>query len=383
VIQEQHLEFLHALWARRTPYTYFFFGLNIFIFILMAFAGGSTNGPTLMAFGVKANQEIARGQWWRFVTPMFLHIGLLHLGFNSYALWIVGQQVEKLYGGARFVIFYVLTGIAGVAASFYFHPFTESAGASGAIFGLFGVLLVFGIRHRNEIPPFFKRAVGTGVLPVIAINLVIGFSIAAIDNSAHIGGLLAGALLAAIIPFQRPGDEERPLFTSLQMTVMALIAVCFFAVWKNYDGPTLSVRNLGRGLPQILGTTSLTGSSTQEFIDAINNAQKTFESSTDDLKAERLNRLPAMKSDVEKSIDELRKVPSLAAAADRLTADLLKVMQDQYDLIQEVQRAGTVTFATSRRLQDNVDHYEAVMAQFSKWVETDGARYGIQMGKDH
>src|SRR6266498_2670774 len=110
MVPDQHLDFLHAVWTRRPTFTYFFFALNILIFLLMALAGGSTNEPTLMAFGVKANSEIARGQWWRFVTPIFIHTGLLHLIFNSYALWIVGPQVEKLYGAARFVILYVLTG---------------------------------------------------------------------------------------------------------------------------------------------------------------------------------------------------------------------------------------------------------------------------------
>lgn len=379
MIQEDHLQFLQALWARRTPYTYFFFGFNIFIFILMAFAGGSTNEPTLMAFGVKSNPEIVMGQWWRFVTPIFLHIGLLHIGFNSYALWVVGPQVEKLYGGARFVIFYVLTGVAGVAASYLTHPASVSAGASGAIFGLFGVLLVFGIRHRHEIPPFFKRAVGTGVLPVILINLVIGFSIPAIDNSAHIGGLLAGAALASVIRYQRPGEEESPLFTSIQWAVMALIAVSFFSVWKHYDGPHLSARNVGRGFTQILTTSS----TTDDFINAINNAQKTFEESTSDLQAGRLDRIPALKTATAKSIDELRKSPSLAATADQLTADLLKVMQDQYAVIEDVQRAGTVTFSDGRRLKENAGQYQAVMARFSAWVQNEGARYGIQMGKDH
>src|SRR6185295_19502825 len=92
----EHYEFFQAVSTRKTPFTYFFFGFNILIFVLMALAGGSTNEPTLMAFGVKANEEIARGQWWRFITPIFIHIGLLHLIFNSYALWIIGPQVEKL-----------------------------------------------------------------------------------------------------------------------------------------------------------------------------------------------------------------------------------------------------------------------------------------------
>src|SRR5215510_10203220 len=154
VISDDHLEFLHSIWTRRASFTYIFLGFNIAIFILMALAGGSTNETTLMAFGVKSNPKIAAGEWWRFVTPVFIHIGLLHLFFNSYALWIVGPQVEKLYGGARFVLLYVLTGVAGVVGSYLYRPEGLSAGASGAIFGLFGVLLVFGLRHRQHTPPF-------------------------------------------------------------------------------------------------------------------------------------------------------------------------------------------------------------------------------------
>src|SRR5437016_1433275 len=98
MIQEDHLQFLEAVWTRRPIFTYTFFALNIAVFLLMAMAGGSTNSATLMAFGVKSNPAIALGQWWRFVTPIFIHIGVIHLVFNSYALWVVGPQVEKLYG---------------------------------------------------------------------------------------------------------------------------------------------------------------------------------------------------------------------------------------------------------------------------------------------
>src|SRR5262252_8271023 len=271
VVPEDHLEFLHAVWSRRPLFTYIFLGANIVIFLLMALAGGSTNESTLMAFGVKSNPAIARGEWWRFITPIFIHIGMLHLFFNSYALWIVGPQVEKLYGPARFVILYVLTGVAGVYGSFYYHPQSISAGASGAIFGLFGVLLVFGIRYRSSIPPFFKRAVGTGVLPVIIINLIIGFTIPAIDNSAHIGGLLAGAALAGIVPFQKPGAETQGIFKTIQMLLLALVVVSFYEVAVHYDGPRLSVRNLGGSLTR--------SNSSQDFIDGINNAQHAFEQS--------------------------------------------------------------------------------------------------------
>ena len=379
VVPEDHLEFLHTVWSRRPLFTYIFLGANVLIFLLMALAGGSTNESTLMAFGVKSNPEIARGEWWRFITPIFIHIGMLHLFFNSYALWIVGPQVEKLYGAARFVTLYVLTGVAGVYASYFYHPQSESAGASGAIFGLFGVLLVFGVRYRNSIPPFFKRAVGTGVLPVIVINLIIGFTIPAIDNSAHLGGLLAGAALAALVPFQKPGAETPGIFKTVQMVLLAVIVVSFYAVAKNYDGPHLSVRNLRRSFTQILTT----GSTTQDFIDAINSAQNTFEASAREVESRKTDHIPSSKADTAKAIDRLRKIPSLASNVDELMSALLRVMQDQYELLQDVERADTVTFAHGRRLRENVRAFDEIMAQFSKWVETDGRRFGIQMRPDH
>jgi membrane associated rhomboid family serine protease len=331
-----------------------------------------------MAFGVKSNPEIAHGQWWRFVTPIFIHIGLLHIFFNSYALWVVGPQVEKLYGGARFVLLYVLTGVAGVYGSYAYHPNTISAGASGAIFGLFGVLLVFGLRYRSSIPPFFARAVGTGVLPVIVINLIIGFTIPAIDNSAHIGGLLAGAALAAVVPFQKPGEETHAGFRAIQIALLAMIAVCFYEVGIHYEGPRLSARNLVRGVMQI-GT----GSSTEEFIDAVNSGQKTFEASMRQIEAGKVADLKATRADITKSIDELRKAPSLAARSDKLVADLIRVLQDQYDLIQNIERSGTVTLTDARRSKENSARYEAIADAFSNWVDSEGQKYGIQRDREH
>ena len=373
MIPEDHLDFLQAVWTRRPRFTYIFLAINIVIFLLMSLAGGTTSEETLMAFGVKSNAQIDQGQLWRFVTPIFIHIGLLHLLFNSYALWMVGPQVEKLYGSERFVILYVVTGVAGVFGSYFYHPQSISAGASGAIFGLFGVLLVFGIRYRRFIPPFFKRAVGTGVLPVILINLVIGFSVQAIDNSAHISGLLAGAVLAGVVPFQRPGEGTHSIFRAVQIASLVIVAACFYEVAANYEGPRLSLRNLSRGLTQVVGTRS----SVQEFIDAINEGQKAFDSSAYELDSGRTRALANMRMAVAKSIDQLQNAPSLAAGADELTAQFLRLMQDQYELIQDVERAGTITLAHHQRLKQNMERYEKLMDAFSKWVQADGAKYGI------
>jgi len=376
VPEEHHLEFIRAIWTRRTPFTKVFLVANIIVFLLMAFAGGTTNEPTLMAFGVKSNAQIDQGQVWRFVTPIFIHIGLLHLLFNSYALWIVGPQVEKLYGSAGFVILYLLTGVAGVVGSYLYHPYSISAGASGAIFGLFGVLLVFGIRYRKSIPPDFKRAVGTGVLPVIVINLIIGFMIPAIDNSAHISGLLAGAVLALMVPFQKPGTQPHLILKAAQMALLILVAVSFYEVAANYNGPRFSVRNLGLGLTQLGGASS----STQEFIDALNDSQNAFENSSRELGSSNPN--PArVKAEMTKAIDELRGIPSLAAKSDELTGRMLALMQDQYALIEDVERSGRTTLAHDLRLKKNTERYEQVMKSMTEWVDTEGPKYGIQMGK--
>src|SRR5206468_7390816 len=349
MIPEDHLDFLHAVWTRRPRFTYIFLAINIVIFLLMSFAGGTTNESTLLAFGVKSNAEIDHGQYWRFVTPVFIHIGLLHLFFNSYALWMVGPQVEKLYGSERFVLLYVVTGVAGVFGSYFYHPQAISAGASGAIFGLFGVLLVFGIRYRQSIPPFFKRAVGTGILPIILINLVIGFSVPAIDNAAHISGLLAGAVLAGLVPFQRPAEETPSIFKLAQTASLVMIALCFYEVATSYEGPRLSFRNFPRAITQVIGT----GSTVQEFSVGNNGGQKTIETSAYELESGRTAALANMRTEVSKAIDELRNAPSVAARADELSMQLLRLLEDQYELIEDIQRAGTITLAHHQRLKQN------------------------------
>lgn len=216
--------------------------------------------PVLIAYGAKLNYLIdaPNYQWWRFVAPMFIHVNLIHLFVNMYSLFMVGPFVEKLYGSARFVLFWVVTGIAGVVASyltvqpnlatgsfarFIFKDFDNpSAGASGALFGLVGVLFVFGIKFRRELPEGFKRAFGTGMLPIIMINLFIGFiGRGFIDNAAHLGGLLSGAALALVINYKRPGVSSRVtnLWRVLQILCLSLVALTFYKVVRNFNQPAV------------------------------------------------------------------------------------------------------------------------------------------------
>src|SRR5690606_21968649 len=133
-----------------------------------------------------------------FGTVVLVHGGILHLGFNMYALFIVGPIVEQLYGHARFLLIYILCALGGSAASYVFSDARWSVGASGAVFGLFGMLLVADRVHKPALTRN-ARNLTAQIGGLIAINLVIGFVATGIDNAAHIGGLLAGAVLGLVM----------------------------------------------------------------------------------------------------------------------------------------------------------------------------------------
>lgn len=188
-----------ALFAGGTPYlTYTFLFIQIAVFFWLETHGGSTNISTLITYGAKVNALIYEGQWWRFFTPIFLHIGFLHLAMNSLALYFLGTPVERLYGNIRFLFIYLFAGVVGFIASFLFST-SISAGASGAIFGCFGALLFFGAIY----PKLFYRTMGPNLIFILVINLVFDFSTTGIDNAGHIGGLISGFLAAGIVYFPK------------------------------------------------------------------------------------------------------------------------------------------------------------------------------------
>jgi rhomboid protease GluP len=132
--------------------------------------------------------------------PMFLHIGWLHLIVNSYALFILGPILERIYGYGRYALMYVAAGMGSSALSMSLSSRNIAAGASGAIFGIAGAMLVAGYLHREVIPPRWGRALGKGIVPFIVINLILSFSVRGIDYWGHLGGLATGMVLAALIP---------------------------------------------------------------------------------------------------------------------------------------------------------------------------------------
>ncbi|MCH1624929.1 rhomboid family intramembrane serine protease [Ferdinandcohnia quinoae] len=182
-------------------FTYLLIAIQVIMFGILELNGGSTSTNTLIKYGAKENLLILDGEWWRFFSPMFLHIGFFHLLMNTVALYYLGTAIERIFGKPRFLLIYIFAGFSGSLASFVFSP-ALSAGASGAIFGCFGALLFFGMTY----PSLFFRTMGANVIGVIIFNLIFGFVVPGIDNAGHIGGLIGGFLATSII--QLPNHQQ-------------------------------------------------------------------------------------------------------------------------------------------------------------------------------
>jgi rhomboid protease GluP len=173
----------------RPVVTYIFIAINILVFLLQQWR------PDLVTqTGLKVNEYIVQGEYWRLFTPMFLHGSIIHLGFNLYALFIFGPGLERHFGHLRFITLFILSGFAGNVLSFMFSA-APSLGSSTAIFGLLGAEGVFLYRNRQIFGSQARRALNNLVLLAV-INLVFGLSSPGIDNFGHLGGLLGGTLFA-------------------------------------------------------------------------------------------------------------------------------------------------------------------------------------------
>ncbi len=185
---------------------------------------------TLMALGAR-DYHVATGEWWRLVTAMFLHSGFMHLLFNAWVLFDVGPTVEEMYGTARFLVLYILAGVAGSLASFFYQPLAVMVGASGALFGLIGLMITYGYRHRTALGEQIK----TMYVRWAIYGLAFGFILPGIDNAAHIGGLAAGLAFGALVgdtpPFRRAAIVGWRL---AGYAALLLVGVSFLLVGLNY-----------------------------------------------------------------------------------------------------------------------------------------------------
>lgn len=241
-------------WAA-APATYLLVGINCAVFLGMVAQGASAWMPTLdqiMRWGAdRPNNVLIYGEWWRIVTAMFVHVGIVHLATNMWCLWNLGLLAEPLMGSSGLLAVYILTGAAGNLLSTGYNwihaihenpaaPFFQAgAGASGAVFGIAGALIVL-LKSKNlPVPPRELNRLRRSVIYFAAINLVIGYSVnfgsgftgIEIDNSAHLGGFLCGLLFAApMVP--RIGSEREDfkmrLRLAVSMVVMLLVLFGFY-----------------------------------------------------------------------------------------------------------------------------------------------------------
>ncbi len=236
---------LASLLPTESPVTYFLLGLNFFFFGVALLATlqvggglplfGGISGEVLLRLGGRQTILILHGEWWRLVMPIFLHGGLLHFLFNSLVLLDLGRQVESLYGSARYLFVYVLTGVAGFLVSTAWNLYAAggyglSIGASGALMGLVGVLLAVTRRRGGS----YMRAVRSSLIRWVLYIFVLGLFFR-FDNAAHLGGLASGYLLGLLLADREPyGPVERRRAYLLGWLAALVVAASLFSMLFGY-----------------------------------------------------------------------------------------------------------------------------------------------------
>jgi rhomboid protease GluP len=213
--QEHHDRFAEAMVSlgRRWYVTPSIIAINVAVFLAMWLAGADFFNPSssiAIRFGSNFGPLTWTGEEWRLLTSAFLHFGIIHIALNMYALFQGGALVERLYGSSRFALIYLLAAIAGSVASGWWNPLRNSAGASGAIFGVYGALLAFLAVRRADIPPRLLKRISSSALLFCLYSLAYGWANTFIDNACHIGGLLGGFLSGLILarPFNAEAREH-------------------------------------------------------------------------------------------------------------------------------------------------------------------------------
>jgi rhomboid protease GluP len=227
-----------------TPGTYLLLGINCAVFLWMVLHGVSPSDPTsaqLRHFGATNAALILHGEWYRLLTATFVHVGLLHIATNMWCLWNLGLLGEPLLGPVGLVVVYMLTGVAGNLLSLAVNVFRQDyisvgAGASGAVFGIAGILIILLSNRKLPIPWMELKRLRRSVIQFAVLNLVIGIganytSIVRIDNSAHVGGFLSG--LAVGIPLLPRMTSGRTRYLQRQKITFVLAAffLALFGYW--------------------------------------------------------------------------------------------------------------------------------------------------------
>jgi membrane associated rhomboid family serine protease len=231
-------------WVRRSEstigLTHVIFGINVAAFLGMALSSSTVmDFPVreLVVWGANVGAITFSGEWWRLLTNVFLHGGLLHIAFNMWCLWNLGQLCESLYGRWTYAAIYLICGVGASLASAAWHPYVPSVGASGAIFGLAGALIAAFKLGEFSVP----RAALSGTLrslgAFVVYNLIFGFAMPGIDNTAHIGGLVTGLIVGALIALIAPQQGQAPRRVVVFLVMILALASSAVGVAHHYGVP--------------------------------------------------------------------------------------------------------------------------------------------------
>jgi membrane associated rhomboid family serine protease/cytochrome c-type biogenesis protein CcmH/NrfG len=242
-----------APWVRRgestITLTHVLFGANVAVFLAMVLAGGSFkdfSGPLMLHFGANYGPLTLSGDWWRLLTYMFVHAEIWHIGFNMWCLWDLGALCESLYGRWTYLAVYLITGVASGVSSVGWNPGVLSIGASGAIFGLAGALIASFYLGEFSLPGFVIQTNLKSLLFFAGFNILFGISPIGdlfgirVDNAAHIGGLVSGLILGALIARVAPQHDVRR--AAVLAVMVFLVAGCALGVSRWRGAPFRAAR---------------------------------------------------------------------------------------------------------------------------------------------
>ena len=223
---------------RHVPVTTTIIGMNVLVFIAMAFAGSSPIQPDVLAlikWGANDGLHTLVQQPWRMLTSTYVHIGILHIALNMWCLWNLGVLAEQVFDHWTYFLVYTFCGITGSLVSIVLHPIRIGAGASGAIFGMAGALISALYLGHLPIHPSALKTTLKSLLSFAGYNLFFGAVVPAIDNSAHIGGLVCGlALGAALAPHLTSPPEERSTWNRSIFLLTAILFVAAYYLARHY-----------------------------------------------------------------------------------------------------------------------------------------------------
>jgi membrane associated rhomboid family serine protease len=212
-----------APWVRREAsigVTQIILGINVAVFLLGMVPGGSS----ITNFGANLGELTFLGEWWRLLTSVFVHGGLLHIAFNMWCLWNLGALCESLYGRWTYAAIYLICGVGASLASAAWHPHTPSVGASGAIFGLAGALITAFKLGEFSVPRSALSGTLRSLGAFVVYNLIFGAIIPGIDNTAHIGGLITGLIVGALIALIAPQQDQVPRRAAIFVVMIIALA---------------------------------------------------------------------------------------------------------------------------------------------------------------